>query len=160
MKCQVSDFTCQIKRKRCRRAFTLIEAMMAIGLFFVAIFAILSVVMQNVRAAHSLNQLKPTPGMIAAELSLTNRLEEGSESGDFGDLYPDYSWSRDVMMFGTNGMFQVDIAVFREDKKGRTYPDSTLSVLLFRPESEQRVGDGAGKKMFSGSRGGDGGGRR
>jgi hypothetical protein len=134
-------------------AFTLIEAMMAIGIFFMAIFAILSVVMQNVRAAHSLNQLRPTPGMIAAELSMTNKLEEGSETGDFGDLYPDYTWSRDILMAGTNGLFQVDIVVYHEDRHGYRHQqneDAHMSVLLFKPESTQGVGGSAGQMKFSG----------
>jgi hypothetical protein len=156
MKCQISGVRCQ----RGQRAFTLIEAVLATGLFFVAIFAILGVVMQNVRAAHSLNQLRPTPGMIAAELSMTNKLEEGYESGDFGELYPDYSWERNISLFGTNGMFQVDIMVFHEVRQGsrrRQNEDSQLSILLFRPESEQHLGESAvGKTKFSGNAKGGG----
>jgi hypothetical protein len=102
--------------------------------------------MQGVRSAHSLNQSGPTAGMVAAQLSMTNRLEVGSESDDFGDLYRDYSWDAEINTYGTNGLFQVDIVVL---KKGN--PDSALSILLYRPDSEQRVGDSAGQRQFSGS---------
>lgn len=136
-------------------AFTLLEVMIAIAIFFMAVFAILDLVMQSIRAAHSLNQMGPTAGMVAAELSMTNKLEVGGESGDFGELYPDYSWAREVSMWGTNGMFQVDILVMKGDAE-----DSSMSILLYRPESEQRVGATAGEKKFSGSRAQPQGGRR
>jgi len=129
-------------------AFTLIEVMAAIALFFMATFAILDLVSQSIRMAHSLNQMGPTAGMVAAELSLTNKLEEGTFTGDWGDLYDEYTWQQDVMIWGTNGMFQVDIGVF---KKGNE--DSRLSIFLFRPESENHMGDGAAsRKAFSGSK--------
>ncbi len=122
----------------------MLEAMVAIAIFFIAIFAILDLVSRNVRAAHSLNQLKPSPGEVAAALSLTNKLEEGFETGDFEGLYPGYDWAREVLLYGTNGMFEVNIVVNYRGKE-----DSRLSLLLYRPESEQRVGDGAGQRRFS-----------
>lgn len=118
-------------RPSCRSAFTLIEAMIGIALFFMAMFAILDLVTQSVRMAHSLNQMGPTAGMVAAELSITNKLEEGSFQGEF-EVYPDYSWEQNVEIFGTNGMFKVDITVFKGQRE-----DSRLTILLFRPESEQ-----------------------
>ena len=111
-------------------AFTLLEVMIALGIFFMALFAILGVVSQNLRAARSLNQMGPTAGMVAAEYSMTNRLYEGTESGDFGELYPQYTWTRETVLYGTNGLFEVNIAVM----KGNSV-HSTLSLLLFRPES-------------------------
>lgn len=115
---------------KCTRAFSLLEVMIAMAIFFMALFAILALVSQNLRAARSLNQMGPTAGMVAAELSMTNKLYEGSESGDFGELYPDYSWTRDTLLYGTNGLFEVNIAVI----KGNDV-HSSLTLLLFRPES-------------------------
>ncbi|MFN7141010.1 MAG: prepilin-type N-terminal cleavage/methylation domain-containing protein [Limisphaerales bacterium] len=117
------------RRKR-SRAFTLLEVMIAMGIFFIALFAILGLVSQNLRSARMLNQMGPTAGMVAAELSMTNMLHEGVESGDFGELYPDYSWTREIVIYGTNGLFEVNIAVL----KGSNL-DSELTLLLFRPES-------------------------
>ncbi len=73
-------------------AFTLMEVMIACGVFFMCVFAILALVSNTLRNARVLRATKVDPGMIAAQLSLTNRLFEGSESGDFGDLYPGCNW--------------------------------------------------------------------
>ena len=78
-------------------------------------------------------------GSLAAELSLTNRLEEGSTTGDFGDLYPKCSWSRDIVQVGTNGLFQADFTVV--DMSAGQPVESRLSVMLYRPDSI--VGAGA-----------------
>ncbi len=116
-------------------AFTLLEVMVAIGIFFIATFAILDLVNQNLKAAALLNRLGPTAGMVAAELSMTNQLSEGTEQGDFGELYPDYSWMRDTRIWLTNGMYQVDIVVMH---KNNIYSKQT--ILLFRPDNGPRPG--------------------
>ncbi|MBA4146571.1 MAG: prepilin-type N-terminal cleavage/methylation domain-containing protein [Verrucomicrobia bacterium] len=122
-----------LSRQQPRRisAFTLLEVMIALAIFFIALFSILGLVSQNLRAARSLNQMGPTAGMVAAEMTaMTNKYYEGSESGDFGELYPNHSWTRDVMIYGTNGLYEVNIAVL----KGNNV-ESTLTILLFSPES-------------------------
>ena len=125
-------------------AFTLLEVMIAIAIFFMAMFTILALVSQTLRSAHSLSQNAPTPGMVAAELSQTNKLEEGFDSGDFGDLYPDYTWETETMIWVTNGMFQVDCTVYH----GRNV-DSAMSVLLYKPESATGLST---RSAFSGRR--------
>lgn len=114
-----------------RFAFTLLEVMIAIGIFFAAVFTILALVGQSLRAARSLHQNAPTSGMVAAEqLALTNKLEEGFNSGDFGDLYPDFTWESETLFYASNGMFQVNVAVYHKDAL-----DSSISVLAYKPES-------------------------
>ncbi len=126
-------------------AFTLLEVMIAIAIFFMAMFSILALVSQTLRSARSLTQNVPTPGMVIADnLSLTNKLEEGFESGDFGDLYPEFTWEIQTMMWVTNGMFQVDCTVYH----GRNV-DSTMSCLLYRPESTTGLST---RSAFSGRR--------
>jgi len=129
----------QRTRSRSLLAFTLLEVMIASAIFFMAMFSILALVSQSLRSAKNLSKNVPTPGMIAAQLSLTNKLEEGSDSGDFEDIasgvYPDYDWQSDTMEYASNGLFQVDIAVFH---KGNL--DSSMSFLLFRPESTTGIG--------------------
>jgi Tfp pilus assembly protein PilV len=126
----------QKARNRWRiEAFSLLEVMIAVFIFFMAVFSILELVSQNLRAARLLQSDSPNAGVLAAELSLTNKLEEGTDSGDFGDLYPAYSWSRDIFETSSNGLFQVDFVVFRQSQV-----DSTMSVLLFKPESGAKTG--------------------
>ena len=115
-------------------AFTLVEVMIALGIFFMAMFAILGLVSSSLRNARALQRKTVDAGMVAAELSLTNKLTEGLEAGDFGDMYRDFDWQRDVYEAGTNGLFQVDMIVQR--RSGGAV-ESKLSILLFRPESPQ-----------------------
>jgi hypothetical protein len=115
--------------------FTLIEVLIAVAIFFMAMFAILGVLSQSLRAAASLRKNGPTVGMIAAEMSLTNRLETGADSGDFGEFYPGYQWTRETLPYGSNGLFQIDIVVVRDGNI-----DSSLSFLLYRPESGSKFG--------------------
>src|SRR5689334_18596540 len=71
-------------------AFTLLEVMIAMGIFFMAVFTILALVSSSLRNARALQETEVDPSMLAAQLSLTNRLVEGEQSGDFGDFYRDY----------------------------------------------------------------------
>lgn len=125
---------------RPRTAFTLLEVLIAMGIFFMAIFAILNLLSQNLRAARMLRPDHVDASSLLAELMLTNKLEEGSMSGDFGDLYPGFSWSQNATMVSTNGLFQVDFSIFRTDGAG----ESRMSVLLYRPDSTIRAGNTRG----------------
>jgi hypothetical protein len=113
-------------------AFTLVEVMIATGLFFMAMFAILGVVSQGLRAAASIRQDSPTPGMVLAEFATTNMLEESYDRGDFGDFYTGYTWVRQVAFAGSNGLFQVDVAVLRGQNL-----DSQITTYLYRPDSKK-----------------------
>jgi type II secretory pathway pseudopilin PulG len=116
---------------RRRRAFTLLEVMIATAIFFAAVFSILALVGQCLRSARGLHKNAPTAGMVAAEqISMTNKVEEGIQSGDFGDLYPDWEWETSTVFFASNGMYQVDIAVLH---KGNL--DSSISILAYKPDS-------------------------
>src|SRR5262249_52489214 len=92
-------------------AFTLLEVMIALAIFFMAIFAILGTVNRGLGAARSLQQKFPDLGMALSDLALTNRLEEGTVTGDFGDAYPGYTWIREQREIATNGLFQLDITI-------------------------------------------------
>jgi hypothetical protein len=118
-------------------AFTLMEVMIASFIFFMAIFAILAMVSNVLRNARSLRRVELDAGMVAAQLSNTNKLTEGTQSGDFGNMYQDYSWEADQYEVGTNGLWQVDIVVHR---RGLQKPADVMSIWLFRPESQSGFG--------------------
>jgi len=122
-------------RRRTARAFTLIEVMIALLIFFMAVFTILALLSNTLRNARALQRKHVDSGMVAAQLSITNRLSEQLEEGDFGDAYPDHNWTSDTYEAGSNGLFQVDIIVQR--RGGNNPVESKLSILLFRPESPQ-----------------------
>lgn len=113
-------------------ALSLIEVMIAMALFFMAVFAILGMVSNTLRNARALHQTSVDAGAIASFLTLSNRLEEGMFSGDFGDVYPDYDYSYDAMLI-TNGLFRVDLLV--QGGSGKQPSVSTMTILVFRPDS-------------------------
>jgi Tfp pilus assembly protein PilV len=124
-------------------AFSLLEVMIAMGIFFVAIFGILELTSQSLRAARLLQKHDVDITTLAAQLSLTNRLEEGFESGDFGDMFPDVLWSRTVTEVSSNGFFRVDFTM-HEPTGNRKGPlaERHLSILLYRPLSGGGIGLG------------------
>ncbi len=123
-----------------RRAFTLMEVMIAIAIFFMSTFVILSLVSSVLENARRLQRPVVDAAMIASELSLTNQLVEANQSGDFGKAYPGYTWTADITEVQTNKLFDVhyevrhngDKAVFQE-----------MDVLFFRPLSPAGSLDGA-----------------
>jgi hypothetical protein len=118
--------------RRHTQAFTLLEVTLAMAILFAITFVLLQITSTNLRVAKLLQRTTIDASSLAAELSLTNRLEEGAESGDFGDLYPDHTWRREITLVGTNGLFECRFEVLgaRDDT-----PESELVVLLFRPDS-------------------------
>jgi prepilin-type N-terminal cleavage/methylation domain-containing protein len=114
------------------RAFTLIEVMIAVAIFFVAMFALLALLNSGIHAASVLRRNAPTAGMAVANsgLTVTNKLEAGYKSGNFGEIYPDYSWQENIWPVATNGLFQVDVTVLRA---GAYF--SSMSILLYKPDS-------------------------
>jgi hypothetical protein len=118
-------------------AFSLLEVMIACGIFFMAVFAILAMVSAVLRNARSLRRTELDAGMVAAQVTRTNRLTEGTERGDFGNLYQDYSWETETYEVQTNGLWQVDIVVRR---RGLQQPVDSMSILVYSPESQSGFG--------------------
>lgn len=134
-------------------AFTLLEVMIAMALFFMAIFAILGLVAQNLQIARSLSLGDIDLGTVAVELSLqslTNRdMTEGTVSGDFGETYPGASWSANLFLVSSNagglrsrmnpgGLFQADITILWP--RNNIMKEKHASILLYRPMLGSRSG--------------------
>jgi hypothetical protein len=115
-------------------AFSLLEVMIALSIFFMAIFVILDSVSRSLGAARSLQQNFPDIGVLAADLALTNKLVEGTLEGDFGKIYPGYRWTREISLIGTNGFFQIDYTIHWFVRNRPL--DSKTSLWLWRPESQ------------------------
>lgn len=113
-------------------AFSLLEVMIACAILFMAVFAILGLVSNTLRNARGLRRVEVDAGMVAAQVYKTNKLYEGVQSGDFGNLYPDYSWETSTFEAATNGLWQVDIVVRR---RGMQKPADVMSIWVYSPES-------------------------
>ena len=132
MKTRLPDF--ELRRKGRATAFTLLEVMVALAIFFMAIFTILGTVTRGLGAARSLQVRFPEIDSLTTDLMLTNKLEEGTLDGDFGDSFPGYTWRREIYLKATNGLFQVDFVI--QSTKGRQFLIWTNSLLLWRPDSK------------------------
>jgi hypothetical protein len=116
--------------------FTLIEVMVACGIFFMATFAILALVSQTLRNARALQRMDVDAGMAAAQvfqMLKTNKEDEGSISGDFGDQYRDYSWEAVWEPYQTNGLLQVGVVV---NRRGARQPVDILTFYVFDPNAQ------------------------
>ena len=123
---------------RGREAFTIMEVMIAVAIFFMCIFAILNIVSQGLSNARALHRLDIDPLSALAELSLTNRLTEGPLPMEivtsFQEMYPEHELAGEVYEVRTNGLFQVDFTV--TGKAGSKVVTTRHSALLFRPQSQ------------------------
>lgn len=146
MTIQTSNLPCPVGTQRGTRAFSILEVMIAMALFFMCTFAILALVSQSLSHARNLRPVQVDASSALAELSLTNRLEEGPLPIEiimtFEELHPGWTITGDIYEVATNGLFQIDFMVGGVsggvNKRAVTYQNS---VLLFRPMSQRaRVG--------------------
>lgn len=124
------------QRRRQRAALSLIEVMVAMLIFFMVVFAILGMVSNTLRNVRALQQTHVDAGALAAFLTLSNRLDEGSYSGDFGDLFRDYEYEYEVIPI-TNGLMRVDMTV--RGGTGKRPEESTMSILLYMANQPNTV---------------------
>jgi type II secretion system protein I len=123
-------------------AFTLMEVMIAMAVFSVVVIAILGMVVQSLNAARRLQKPMPDFSILASTLTLSNVLEEGFESGDFQELgkeYEGYTWERQIIEVGSNGLFQVDFMIFDNRKRGSHEVTESLSILMYKPGGRRRL---------------------
>jgi hypothetical protein len=127
-----------------RGGFTLLEVMFAVIAFCTATFAILALVSQSLETGRRLQRPMVDSGLVASELSLTNKLVEGTESGDLGDLlgneYKGYTYDYAVDEAQTNKLFQMVIAL--QSNQGGKPVVSKMTVLFYRPDSPAGTLDG------------------
>lgn len=123
-----------------RRAFTLMEVMLACGILFICLFGILALTSSSLRNARAIQQHKPVDagtiaGLIYVTLSNTNQVNEGDIPVDLDQLLPGYKCFSTLTQIGTNGLCQVDFEVQR---------NNTLELqshfLMFLPQLKQGMG--------------------
>ena len=127
-------------KRRC--AFTILEVMIALAIFFACTFGILALVSQSLRQARALRPMTVDARSAIALLSLTNQLVEGPIPPEIVEAFqqenPDFALTGDVMQVNTNGLFKVDFVVgSASGGYERRAITMTNSVLLFRPRSQQ-----------------------
>ncbi len=128
-----------------RKGFSLLEVMFAVVVFCTATLSILALVSQSLENARRLERPMVDAGLLAAQLSTTNKLVEGQYSGDLGrllgDEYKGYTWTEDVEEDQTNKLFHVDFVI--QSNQGNRPIISAMRVLYYRPDSPAGSLDGA-----------------
>jgi len=68
-------------------------------------------------------------GILYVQFTTTNRVSEGSGSGDFGDSYPNCNYRWELNEIATNHLCLLDVAV----RNSGGEPDSAMTVFLYLP---------------------------
>jgi prepilin-type N-terminal cleavage/methylation domain-containing protein len=127
-----------------RQAFSLLEVMIAIAIFFVGAFAILTLVSQSLSNAQRLQHPLVDASAILSQLSLTNQLTEGPQDGNLGDLlgknYQNFSYKGEITEERSNKLFMADFYIF--DAKNNRDPVARTTTFFFRPQSPNGSLDG------------------
>ena len=134
-----------MQRGREQRAFSLLEVMIAIGIFFMAVFAILGLVSSSLENARRLQRPFVNASPVAGYLLQTNSLVEGIYEADLGNFlgnaYKGYQVTYAIQEVETNKFFQVDFIVQSPDP-GRPVI-SKMTAMYFKPQSPAGSLDGA-----------------
>ena len=148
-------------RRQSSAGFTLVEVLIAVAIFAIAVFAILELVNQNLQLVRMMQKQRPDLGALAdrtltepaeaANGTLRVQLGDSPMDEDFGlnegaadpALYPDSSWWRDIEPLDeTNGLYRVTIHVKEETNAGEMM-EITLRYLMFRPDVAEAEAGGA-----------------
>jgi len=127
-------------------SFSLLEVIIAVAIFFTAIFAIMQLVTQNLSLVHSLQAKRPDLGTLAGKCLMDTNWLEGraapyDEDFGFNDggpaaLYPEAGWERDWMLVATNvsltnGLYRADIIL--TETLAQQEAVTKMSILMYRP---------------------------
>jgi len=127
-------------------AFSLLEVMIAIAIFFMAAFAILGLVSSSLANARRLQRPLVDASPVLARFAATNSLVEGVFSGSLGDVdllgkeYQGYNWEAEIVEVGSNHLYRVECIV--KPAAGSREIVSQLSTLLYKPKSPPGSLDG------------------
>lgn len=136
-----------LSTQKIRRAFSLLEVMIAIGLLFMGTFAILALVSSSLANVRRLQRPLVDASALVSKLSLTNQLVEGVYSGNLADVlgkeYNQYKWTGEITEVGSNRLFQADFKIYNANGGSRDALSRT-TTLFFRPQSPPGSMDGGG----------------
>jgi Tfp pilus assembly protein PilV len=126
-----------------RRAFSLLEVMIAIGIFFLGSFAILSLISQSLSNAQRLKHPLVDASAILSQISLTNQFVENEYDGNLDDIlgktYAGYTYRGEITEVQSNRLYSADFYIFAPRNRA---PIARTTSLFFRPQSPPGSLDG------------------
>ena len=137
-------FACEkeIERPRGIAAFTILEVMIALAIFFGCVFGILALVSQSLSSARALRAVSMDARSAIAMISMTNRLYEGPIPPEIVFAYekenPGFILAGEVFEAETNGLFRIVFTVGGASSGSQKAVTMTDEILLFRPLSPQQ----------------------
>ena len=129
-----------------RSAFSLLEVMIAIAIFFVASFAILGLVSASLDNVRRLQRPSVDASPVLARYAATNSLVEGTYSGSLGDPellgkdYRDYNYVVGIEEVRTNHLYSVHCVITPANGKRQIISD--MITVLYKPQSPPGSLDG------------------
>jgi prepilin-type N-terminal cleavage/methylation domain-containing protein len=121
-------------RKGKDQGFTLLEIIICLGLIALVLVAVFHLEAQNLDLQSEAQFMTTANCLLQDRLSQIQALEnieEGNTSGDFGEDYPDYTYTQEVSEVpDTETLYKVKVAVILERDKDRK--DLWLETYLYR----------------------------
>jgi Tfp pilus assembly protein PilV len=120
-----------------REAFTLLEVMIAVGVLFMCLFAVLALLTNSLASARKLQQHRDIDtssiaGMIYVQLINTNTVNEGAVEVNLEEMFPGSKCRADLTQVGSNGLCQVDFEVERN-----LHLEAQSHFLIYLPNFKQ-----------------------
>jgi len=128
------------------RAFSLLEVMVAIAIFFVGAFAILGLISSSLENVRRLQRPTVDASPVLARYAATNILVEGTYSGNLGDPemlgkdYRDFNYLVDIEEVASNHLYGLHCVI--TPSNGRQEVISDMYTVLYRPLSPPGSLDG------------------
>ena len=114
--------------------FTLLEVMIAVAIIAIALMALLDSQSQGLSLANE-SRFNTTASLLAqgkmAEIeAITEKRNLVSDSGDFGDAFPDYAWQLSVQDVSFEGVDKISDHLKQIDLEVRYVPDAHYRYRL------------------------------
>ena len=112
--------------------------MIAVGILFMCLFAVLALTSNSLRSARKIQQRRDLDagsfvGYFYVQLANTNRIDEGPADIDLGDSYPGYKTALDCEIAGTNGLWDVEYDVAEPTRHAEVHGH----FLLYIPNTQK-----------------------
>jgi prepilin-type N-terminal cleavage/methylation domain-containing protein len=126
-----------LNRKGKDRGFTLLEIVICLGLIALVLMAAFHLQAQNLDLQSEAQFMTTATCLLQERISqiqAVEKIDEGTNSGDFGKDYPDYTYKQEVSAVpDTETLYRVKVTVILErDKAGK---DLWLETYLYREKT-------------------------
>jgi len=123
-----------LNKKRKDHGFTLLEIVICLGLIALVLVAVFHLQAQNLDLQSEAQFMTTATWLLQERLSQIqslDKIEEGTNTGDFGEDFPDYTYKQEVSEVpDTETLYKVRVAVILERDKARK--DLWLETYLYR----------------------------